>query len=190
MRKTSSKKTANPSQKEGEEPTQKKDPKPPDTDGWLTRDETSDLLRCSVQTIKNYEARGKLHPQRAVRKDRVGGERIMLVYNPKELAALPAKGLGPRDLVQAEGERTARAYEMLREGRSLDDLVIELRVTSDKAEELNSRWQEQTHERYVVTPTAKKALEEFVGPFRDVTELVKLVGELTKLVPSKLGAES
>jgi hypothetical protein len=181
MAKGLNKKTANPNRKGGGEEPQKKDPKPPDTDGWLTREETSDLLRCSLQTIKNYQASGKLNPQRVVRKDKTGHERIMLVYSPKELAGLPAKGVGPRDLVQADGERTARAYEMLREGRSLEDVVIELRVSADKADELNARWLEHTHQRHVITPAAKKALEELIGPFRDVTELVELV-------TSKLGA--
>lgn len=154
-----------------------------ETDGWLTRDETSDVLRCSLQTIKNYEAQGKLHPRYAMRKDRGETERMMLVYNPKELAELPAKKPGgPREALREPGEQAARVFERLREGVPLDEIVIELRETPDRIDQLNERWLEQTKERHVITPTARKALEELVGSFKDVTELVELIKK--KLAPA------
>lgn len=149
----------------------------PDTDGWLTRNEASDVLRCSLQTLKNYEARGLLHPRHALRKDRTKAERMMLVYDPKELAALPTKKSGgPHEAIREPGEQAARVFEMLREGRELDEIVIELRETPERIDYLNERWLEQTKERYVITPEAKKAFEQIVGgSFKDVTELVELV---------------
>lgn len=149
----------------------------PDTDGWLTRNEASDVLSCSLQTLKNYEARGLLHPRHALRNDRTKSERMMLVYDPKELAELPArKPGGPREAIREPGEQAARVFEMLREGRELDEIVIEMRETPERIDYLNERWLEQTKARYVITPEAKKAFEQLVGtPFKDVTELVELV---------------
>ena len=148
----------------------------PDTDGWLTRNEASDVLRCSLQTLKNYEARGLLHSKHALRKDRTKAERMMLVYDPKELAALPTKTGGPQEAIREPGEQAARVFEMLREGRELDEIVIELRETPERIDYLNERWLEQTKARHVITPEAKKAFEQIVGgSFKDVTELVELV---------------
>jgi len=149
----------------------------PETDGWLTRNETSDLLRCSLQTLKNYQAQGKLNPRWALRSDSSDRERMMLVYDPKELAALPGKKPGgPREALREPGEQAARIFEMLREGRSLDEIVIEMRETPERIDYLYERWLEQTKTRYVITPEAKKAFEQMIGtPFRDVTELVELL---------------
>ena len=148
----------------------------PETDGWLTRDETSDMLRCSLQTLKNYQARDKLHPQYAVRKDRTGAERMMLVYDPKELAELPAKKPGgPREALREAGEQAARIFELLRQGWPLDEIVIEMRETPDRIDDLHERWLQQTQARHVITPEARKVLESLVGSFKDVTELVELI---------------
>lgn len=148
-----------------------------ETDGWLTRNEASDVLRCTPQTLKNYEDRNLLHPRHGLRKDRSGGERVMLVYNPKELAKLPIRNGGgqPSVAVREPGEQAARVFELLRQGRSLDEIVIELRETPDRVDYLNERWLEQTQSRYVISAEAKKAFEQLVGTFSDVTDLVELV---------------
>ena len=149
-----------------------------DTEGWLTRNETSDVLRCSLQTLKNYEARDMLHPRHALRRDRTGNERTMLVYNPKELAELPAKKPGgPQDAVREVGERAARAFELFRDSWTLDAIVVELREDPDKIEQLHERWLDQSKARYVITVEAKRALEQLVGTFTSVTELVELVAQ-------------
>lgn len=103
----------------------------------------------------------------------------MLVYNPEEMAKLPTRsGAGqPLIAVREPGEQAARVFEMLRQGRPLDDIVIELRETPDRVDYLHERWLEQTQARHVITPEARKALEQLVGPFNDVTELVTLVQE-------------
>jgi hypothetical protein len=148
-----------------------------ETDGWLTRNEACDVLRCSPQTLKNYEDRKKLHPQHAIRKDRRDGERVMLVYNPKELAALPLRNGGGQPSIQVRepGEQAARAFELLRQGMALDEIVIELRETPDRIHYLNERWLEQTQARCVITPEAKVAFEQLLGAFNDVTDLLDLV---------------
>lgn len=149
----------------------------PKTDGWLTRNEATDVLRCSPQTLKNYEDRSMLHPQRAVRKDRSGIERVMIVYNPKELAELPARNPGgqPRVAVREPGEQAARAFELFRQGWALDEIVIELRETPDRIDQLHEHWLDHTRARLVITPEAKKAFESAVGPFESVTDLLERV---------------
>lgn len=158
----------------------------PETDGWLTRNETSDVLRCSLQTLKNYEADDKLHPRHALRRDRTGAERMMLIYDPKELAALPAKKPGgPREAVREPGEQAARAFELFRQGCELDELVIELRETPDRIDQLHEHWLNHTKARFVITPEAKKALEQMVGTFKSVTELVELLAKKLTLAEAE-----
>jgi hypothetical protein len=172
-----------PPKKSQEPPSKKETPsletnaKFPKTEGWLTRNEASDMLRCSPQTLKNYESRDMLHPVYAQRKDRSDTERLMLVYNPKELADLPSRNPGgqPRIQMREPGELAARAFEMFRDGWALDEIVIELRETPDKIEQLHERWLDQTQARYVITPEAKKALEGTVGTFTNVAELLELI---------------
>ena len=149
----------------------------PVTDGWLTRNQATDMLRCSANTLKNYEDRGMLHPRQAVRTDRSGIERMMLVYDPQELADLPQRNPGgqPRIAVREPGELAARAFEYFRQGLPLDEIVIELRETPDRIDQLHEHWLDQTKARYVITAEAKKALEMTVGAFESVTELVELV---------------
>lgn len=161
----------------------------PETDGWLTRNETSDMLRCSLQTLKNYEARDMLHPRHALRKDRTGAERVMLVYDPKELAQLPSKKPGgPNELVREPGELAARAFEMFRQGCLLDEVVIELRETPERVDYLHERWLDHTKARYVITPEAKKVLEQLVGAFASVTELVELIQKKMTDIPVSMAA--
>jgi len=148
-----------------------------DTSNWLTRYEASDLLRCSPQTLKNYQHRGMLHPKEALRRDTAGNERAMLVFNPKELADLPSRNPGgqPRIAVREPGELAARAFEMFREGRQLDEVVIELREDPGRIDQLFEHWLDHTKARYVITVEAKKRLEEILGPFNSVTDLVEII---------------
>lgn len=151
-----------------------------DLGGWLTRNEVCDMLKVSPQTIQNYESRKLLNPLHGLRKDRTGLERVMLVYNPTELAALPSRtGAGlPRIDARAPGEQAAQAFQAFREGKPLDLIVIELRETPDRIDYLHERWLDQTKARHVITPTVKQALEEMLGEFKSVTELVELQAKL------------
>ena len=156
------------------------DPKLPKTEGWLTRDQVTDVLRCTAQTIKNYEGRKLLHPKEALRRDRRGNDRTMLVYDPNEIANLPFRNPGgqPKIMVHEPGEQAARAFEMFRNGTALDEVVIELRATPDRIDQLYERWLDHTRARLMITPEAKKAFEEAVGKFESVTDLVERVTEL------------
>ena len=149
----------------------------PETDGWLTRNEATSLLRCSPQTLKNYEERGLLHPRHALRRDGKGADRTLIVYNPKELSGLPVRTGGgqPRIEVREPGEQAARAFELFRKGCDLDEVVIELRETPERIDQLHDHWLEQTKARYVINPEAKKLLEQMLGEFKSVTEMVELI---------------
>ena len=161
--------------------------KEPETRDWLTRNDTSDLLRCSMQTLKNYENRELLHPRWAVRRDRTGAERWMVVYDPKELAQLPKKNPeGPREFVRQPGEQAARAFEMFRQGYELDEIVIELRETPERIDQLHEHWREQTKARWVLNPEARKLLEQMVGQFKSVADLVDLLGRRVIALEAKL----
>ena len=150
-------------------------PMPDNTHEWLTRNEVVDLLNTSAQTLKNYERRGILHPVRVPRTDLIGREQVVVVYNPKELAKLP-KGLG-RPLVspRAPGETTARACELFREGKSDEAIVIEMRETFERIQELREKWKDAGGADFVVSPHARETLEKMIGPFADVAELIEKV---------------
>lgn len=154
------------------------------TDGWLTRNEVCDLLRCSPQTIKNYEHREKLHPRSAIRKDRSGVDRQMRVYDPKELTALPPRNPGgePRVDARAPGELAARAFELFRQDLDLDEVVIELRETTDRIDHLYERWLDYSRGRHVITAEARKALEQAIGPFGTITDLIEIIAKLMNAV--------
>lgn len=149
----------------------------PDTSIWLTRYETSALLGCSPSTLLNYERRGALHPQVALRPDPQGILRRTTVYHPEELTKIRARLRRP---VREPKELSARAFDLFREGLKLEAIVSELRTTPEEVERLHEKWLDLGGSRLVIAGPAKEALAKIVGPFDSVTELVELV---TKLKP-------
>lgn len=145
--------------------------KPPDTSAWLTRLESSDLLTVSTQTLANYERRGLLHPQYAIRPDAHGQRHRVTVYDPKELAKLPRFGRVTREA----GEVSARACELFREGKTNQEVVVELRETFDRIQELREKWLDAGGVDLVISPSAKELFEKIVGPFKSVTDLLEIV---------------
>ena len=159
---------------------------------WLTREDAASHLAVSIQTLKNYEQAGKLHPQRTPRPDSRGHERIVVVYDMKELNQLP-RGRGmptsrdPREI-------NVRAYELFDAGKSVREVVIELRESSDAVRVLYDKWKDDDGIEIVVTKNAREELEKLVGPFKDVTELVdrvkeRLVDQVKERKPSGKGRE-
>jgi hypothetical protein len=149
---------------------------PPSTSTWLTRNEASDMLMISTQTLANYERRGLLHPQHAYRPDHRGVEHRVVVYDPNELKKVPRYnrgGISPRE----PGEVAARAFELFREGKTVEVAVIELRETPDKIHELRDKWLDAGGADFVITPEAKAAFEKIVGPFTSVVELLEIVSK-------------
>ena len=157
------------------------DYKIPEVRDWLTRNEASDMLSCSTQTLVNYERKGALHPQHAYRPDGRGVEHRVIVYDPKELAKLATRmnrhNLLPRD----PGELAGRAFDLFDENKLDKDVVKELRLTPDAVQVLREKWENMGGSKLVISPVAKEALERMVGPFETVTDLVELVTQLKKV---------
>ena len=147
---------------------------------WLTRNEASDMLSCSSQTLANYERKGLLHPQHAYRPDGRGVEHRVIVYDPKELAKLASRmnrhTLLPRD----PGELAGRAFDLFDEDKSDKDVVKELRLTPDAVQVLREKWENMGGSNLVISPMAKDAFEKMVGPFKTVTDLVERVAQIVK----------
>lgn len=145
-----------------------------DTTTWLTRNESIDLLSVSIQTLKNYEERGLLHPMRVPRRDARGHEQTVVVYDPKELAKLPrgnARTVSPRE----PGELNARCFELFEQGKSNREIVIALRETSEKIRALREMWLDDGGAALVISDEAKRVLETLLGPFEDIAGLIILV---------------
>ncbi len=148
--------------------------KPVDTSTWLTRNEASDLLGCSANTLMNYERRGKLHPATALRTDQRGIEHEYRVYDPRELAKLPNRTIF-HSIPRPPGEIAARAFEAFAKETPLCDIVVELRETPDHVQKLYEQWLDMRGARYVLSDEARAALAKRIGPFADVAELVEII---------------
>lgn len=150
----------------------------PDTRAWLTRNESVDLLNISVQTLRNYEQRGLLHPLRVPRKDPRGREQSAIVYDPRELANLP-RGIGRPLASQREpGETAARAFEFFDEGKPMREIVRELREQPDVVQALHDKWLDMGGADLVISPGAKMELERTLGTFETVAELIEKASAL------------
>jgi DNA-binding transcriptional MerR regulator len=150
----------------------------PDTSTWLTRYEASELIGCSSSTLLNYERRGALHPQIALRPDPHGIHRRTTVYHPDELTKIKARLKRP---VREPNEFSARAFDLFRAGHKLEEIVSELRTTPEEIERLHEKWLDLGGSRLVIAGPAKEALAKIFGPFDSVTELIELA--TTKLKP-------
>lgn len=136
------------------------------------------MLTVSHQTLANYERRGDLHPNFAYRPDGRGAEHRVIVYDPHELKKLAGKLRRHVVLPHDPGEMAARAFELFREGKSMEDVVIELRMQPDQVEQLHAKRMDMGGAELVISPTAKEALEKMVGAFGSVTELVERIERL------------
>lgn len=156
---------------------------PPDTSDWMTRYELVQATGIGLSTIPSLERRGHLHPHRAYRRDTRGAERSTMVYSPEEVAKLPRRGRTSSD--RSPGETNARAFELFREGKTDEEIVIELRETLELVEVFREKWSNAGGSHWVIAPAAWEALEELVGPFNDVTELVEKLQQKLKPEPAE-----
>lgn len=168
-----------------ETPDAKREPPIPDTRDWMTRLEVVQATGIGLSTVPALERRGQLHPHRVYRPDSRGAERSTIVYDPAEVARLPRKGRPSID--RSQGEITARAFELFRDGRTDEDVVIELRETIDQVQYLRERWLEATAASWVISPVAREALAKLVGRFDSVTDLVTTLQMMLKPEPAKPG---
>jgi hypothetical protein len=148
-----------------------------DTATWLTCAEASDLLHVSEGTIRSWARDGgRLHPRKGQRVLASGRKATLDLYDPHELAPMGRRGRSP--VPSGPGEAAARAFELFDAGRSLRQVVIDLRETPEKVSELHDQWHDLGGCEMVIGGTARAELERFLGPIRDVAELVKRVSDL------------
>jgi hypothetical protein len=150
-----------------------------DLGSWLTRNDAADLLRRSVTTIANYERDGRLHPRHVYRADSRGIEHRVAVYDPKELMPLRNPELRSH-ATRDPGEIAARSFELFNQGKTVCDVVIELRETPDQVRQLHESWLDSGGADLTITPVAKEALEKVVGPFATVADLLSVLEEIAK----------
>ncbi len=148
---------------------------PVDTDGWLTCTDAANKLGISQNTIRNWERRGKLHPQKAPRPHPLGAFRDVLVYDPAELARMPRRRIA--STIHDPGELCARAFELFDAGSSLREVVIKLREQPTKVEELHDQWVNFGGADIVVGPIAHAEIERYLGAFVGVAGLVERLRE-------------
>jgi hypothetical protein len=146
----------------------------PDTSHWLTRNQSSDFLRMSVTTIGNYERRGKLHPQHAYRRDARGIEHRVAVYDPAELLKL-LHPTGQRETPREPGEVAALCFEAFDQGKTIRQIVVDLRETPERVQTLYERWLDVGGADLTITLVAKEALEKLLGQFTSVADLLTLI---------------
>lgn len=148
----------------------------PNTTGWYTRNQVSDMLGMSLATIATYERRGILHPLQVLRVDARGMERPTFVYDPQELASIPPNLRRTRP----PGETCARCFELLDQGKTVREIVIELRESSELVIELREKWYDAGGADRVITPYAWEQIEKIVGPFGSIAELLELLASKLK----------
>ncbi len=143
-----------------------------DLTAWLTREQASDLLGVSYETIRRYEQIGRLHAEERFNPNT---GRVARVYEPAELAKIPRrfKAAAPNE----QGELCARIFELLDAGRTVREIVIECRETATKVDEIKEQWLDAGGGELAIAPAVKAELERALGPFATAAELVKRVRE-------------
>lgn len=153
----------------------------PDMDGWLTRNEVADLLGISVSTIRNLETRELLHGRRVLRAVGDGTERQVMIYDPKEVARVPKKDRYVA--IRTPGETVARCFELFDLGKSIREIVIEMREMPELIETYKEKWLDHGGSERVITPLAWDALTDIVGPFDSVADLIARIRTLVRMKP-------
>lgn len=142
---------------------------PVDVTGWLTANQAIDLLGCSRVTLDRYARQGHIRPAKARRDP--GSVREVFVYCPAELARLPRKYRGT--IPSEAGELAARVFELFEKGHPDRAIVLELRQTPQKINELRMEWLDGGGSHIVVAGEAKAAIAEMLGEdFGSVAELI------------------
>jgi len=151
----------------------------PDIDGWLTRNDICDLLGVSFQSIRTLEAREMLHPRRVRRAVGDGSERLVYIYDPKEVARVPMKDR--MVAIRTPGETCARCFELFDLGKSIREIVIEMREMPDVIETYKEKWLDAGGSDRVITPAAWEILAGVVGSFDSIADLIDRARALARL---------
>jgi hypothetical protein len=147
-------------------------PDPPP--GWMTRNEAAELLFVSHNTIVEWQRKGLIAS--TIARSRTGNHETHY-YNPDELRRVPRRAnrfIGPN----SPGEIAARVFELLRDGLSVAEVVIEARVEPAIVEDLRQQWLESNEHALLVPERERDEIERLLGnevEVRTAAELVKLI---------------
>lgn len=121
------------------------DPAKPET--WFTRGEAAALLGCSVRTVERLENK-RLHPYLDIK----GIHR----FNPNEVHAIQHRARGrARSLEPPKpGDIAAAVFDMLTEGKSKREIVVQLHVEPREVQRL---WEEWSHDFKAAAEEKQKA---------------------------------
>jgi len=153
----------------------------PDVDGWLTRLQVAELLGISVSTIRTLENRDLLHGRRVLRAVGDGTERLIMIYDPKEVARVPRRDR--MTAIRTPGETVARCFELFDLGKSIREVVIEMREMPDVIETYREKYLDAGGSARVITPHAWEIIAGVVGPFESVADLIGIVRKLVQMQP-------
>lgn len=148
-----------------------------DRSSWLTVRQIADSLAVSEGTVRSWQSRGVLKSVgKAQRRGRNGSLFLCDVFEPGEVAALDAKrrkgAVGPPS---DPGEIAAQAFELFDRGDELRKVVVKLRQRPEVVSELHDQWLDLGGAQVVLTKEARDALEQVIGPFEGIADLVRLV---------------
>ncbi len=148
-----------------------------DRSSWLTVRQIADSLGVSEGTVRSWQSRGVLkNVGKAQRRGRNGSLFLCDVFEPGEVAALDAKrrkgAVGPPS---DPGEIAAQAFELFDRGDELRKVVVKLRQRPEVVSELHDQWLDLGGAQVVLTKEARDALEQVIGPFEGIADLVRLV---------------
>src|SRR5882672_972625 len=101
-------------------------------DGWLTRAAAAKLIGATRSTIRRLEVAGALHPTI----DAAGIHR----FDPAEVVSV-ARDRAARPVDRSkDGERDARVFDALDQGRSMREIVTTLRLPVELVRRLHEAW--------------------------------------------------
>ena len=146
-----------------------------DIGACLTRRQVADLLSVNIATVHDWEKAGLITAYLRPAPEGQTGPSMVTVYDPNQIVAMPARRR--KRLIDDPGELHARAFELFDRGRSLRQVVIELRRKADEIEALYEQWLDFGGAVYVLNEAARDELARFVGPFETVDQLLVAVRE-------------
>lgn len=118
-------------------PSRRKRTQPPvhdDPSTWLHRIEVIRRLNVTRDAVRYMISRGDLHPIRDSRGD--------ALFDPDEVNAYamahPRARAGMQQL--GDGEITSEAFRLLNDGVTRRDLIMQLRITAERADALYEEW--------------------------------------------------
>jgi len=146
--------------------------------GWLTRAQVSDLMGIAIDTIRQWERQGRLHPAKTINPETL---RETIVYDPQELARIPHRRTISVAAKPPPGECTARAFELFNLGKTTMQIVIELRMTVGEVEEIHQQWLDLGGSEIVIGPESRAKLEACLGSFTTAEELAQRIEEISAI---------